>query len=308
MNKDKQKIVVLAGPTAVGKSALGIELAQLFKAEILNADSMQVYRGLDIGTAKPGPAERQVVPHHLLDLVNPDEEFNAALYRQMAVPLIAAIGARGKVPLLVGGTGLYIKTLIGGLLACPPLDPDLRRSLQQECRERGSAALYERLKILDPQAADKIHPQDKIRIMRALEIIKLTGSRFSAQVKGHGFKDSPFQSLKICLHLDRDQLYQRINQRCLAMIDKGLLAETKALLAKGYSSELKPLKSIGYRHMIQYLHGNSLWDQVIQNFQADTRRYAKRQMTWFRADPEVVWFDSEQKEKILETIKKFLLL
>jgi len=306
MNTDKPKVIVLCGPTASGKSNLGIELAIRFTAEIINADSMQVYRGLDIGTAKPGPDERRLVAHHLLDLVDPDEPFNAAIFRQKALPIIKEIGSKNKTPLLVGGTGLYIKTLLGGLLVCPPLDPELRNSLQQECSEHGSAALHERLQTLDPRAAEKIHPQDRVRIIRALEIIQLTGALFSTQVKEHHFQDSPFQYLKIYLHLDREQLYRRINQRCLEMIEKGLLQETRGLLEKGYSPELKSLKSIGYRHMIRYLQGRSSWDQAVLDFQADTRRYAKRQITWFRADPEVVRFNPEQKVAISDAINEFL--
>jgi tRNA dimethylallyltransferase len=302
----KPKIVILCGPTASGKSALGIALALRFEAEIVNADSMQVYRGLDIGTAKPGAEERGLVRHHLLDLVAPDELFNAALYRKAAMPVIAEIGSRGKVPLLIGGTGLYIKTLLGGLLPCAPINPDLRQTLQQECREHGPEILYERLKALDPQAALKIHCRDRIRIIRALEIIQSSGRLFSAQVAEHHFQENPFQALKVGLHLEREELYQRINQRCLHMIETGLLAETKALLEHGYRPDLKSLKSIGYRHMIQYLRGDYSWDRAIFDFQADTRRYAKRQITWFRADSEMIWFHPAQKDAISETIHDFL--
>ncbi|RPI75405.1 MAG: tRNA (adenosine(37)-N6)-dimethylallyltransferase MiaA [Desulfobacteraceae bacterium] len=306
MNTDKPKVIVLCGPTASGKSSLGIELAVRFSTEIVNADSMQVYRGLDIGTAKPAQEERRLVPHHLLDLVDPDEPFNAAIFRQTALPVIAEINSRAKVPLLVGGTGLYIKTLLGGLMACPPLNLELRNSLQQDCREHGSAALHERLQTLDPRAAENIHPRDSVRIIRALEIIQLTGVPFSTQTQAHHFQESPFHYLKIYLDLDRAQLYQRINQRCLDMITKGLLQETQGLLEKGYSPALKSLKSIGYRHMIQYLQNRSSWDQAILDFQADTRRYAKRQITWFRADPEVVRRHPEQKNAIFNLMQEFL--
>lgn len=306
MNTDKPKVIVLCGPTASGKSSLGIELAVRFSAEIVNVDSMQVYRGLDIGTAKPAADERRLIPHHLLDLVDPHEPFNAAIFRQNALPVIAEISSRAKVPLLVGGTGLYIKTLLGGLMACPPLNRELRNSLQQDCREHGSVALHERLQILDPRAAGNIHPRDQVRIIRALEIIQLTGVPFSTQVQAHHFQESPFHYLKIYLDLDRTQLYQRINQRCLDMAAKGLLQETQGLLEKGYSPALKSLKSIGYRHMIQYLQNRSSWDQAMLDFQADTRRYAKRQITWFRADPEVVRCHPEQKDAIFNLMHEFL--
>jgi len=300
------KLVVITGPTASGKSSLAIELALHFGGEIINADSMQVYRGMDIGTAKTPFIERRGIPHHLIDVADPDEEFNTALYCSMTEPLLREIEARQKIYFVVGGTGLYIKALLGGLLECPSIDQKLRQELRDECEQRGSIFLHEKLKILDPESAHRIHPHDKIRITRALEIIHLTHEPLSSLIRKHGFKDGLFKSLKICLQMDREQLYHRINQRCIDMMEAGLVAETRGLLGKGYSPELKSMKSIGYSHMVKLLEG--VWDQdeAIRHLQKDTRRYAKRQITWFRADPEMVWFRPENGSLITKKIKEFI--
>jgi tRNA dimethylallyltransferase len=306
MFEDKPKVVIIGGPTASGKSALAVELAFRFNGEIINADSMQVYRGMDIGTAKPTAEERKGIPHHLIDVVDPDEEFNAAVYRSLAVPAIREIASQGKVPFIIGGTGLYIKTLLGGLIKCPPSDLDLRRELQRQYEEKGAAFLHKELRRIDPAAALNIHPNDRVRIIRALEIIHLTGKRLSALTSDHGFSDRPFQALKICLKVDREQLYQRINNRSLAMIEKGLIQETEALVKKGYSPELKSMKSLGYRHIIKFLEGEWDLDRAIACLQRDTRRYAKRQLTWFRADPKFYWMRPEEKGKVWDLIAGFL--
>ena len=300
------KLVVITGPTASGKSSLAIDLALQLEGEIVNADSMQVYRGMDIGTAKTPLIERRGIPHHLIDVVDPDEEFNAAAYRSIAEPLLGDIENRKRVCFVVGGTGLYIKVLLGGLLECPPIDQSIREALRNECEQRGSIFLHEKLKTLDPESAQRIHPHDKVRIMRALEIIHLTKETLSNLKRRHDFRDKPFKALKIGLEMDREQLYNRINQRCVDMINGGLVDETRGLLKKGYSPELKPMKSIGYRHMVKLLQGAWGLDQTIHHFQKDTRRYAKRQMTWFRADHDMVWFRPENRDLILKTIEEFM--
>ena len=306
MADNRQKIVVIAGPTASGKSALAVELSQVFDGEIVNADSMQVYRDMDVGTAKPSIKERMGIPHHMLDVVYPDEDFNAAEYRSCAIPLLREIEDRGKRGFVVGGTGLYIKTLLGGLLICPPTDQGLRDTLYRECEERGSSFLYERLKKLDPESARRIHPNDKIRVIRALEIIKLTEQPLSSLIQSHGFNDRHFRVLKICLQMDREKLYKRINERTLVMMEAGLVRETEDLLGKGYAPDLKPMKSLGYRHMVRFLEGDWDLDKTIHKLQTDTRRYAKRQLTWFRADPDMIWIDPADKSAIVEKIKGFL--
>jgi len=306
MAVQKEKVVVIAGPTASGKSGLAVDLSVLLGGEIVNADSMQVYRHMDIGTAKPPPSDRRMVPHHLFDVVDPDEEFNAAIYRSLAVPIIRDLISRRKRCFVVGGTGLYIKTLLGGLLHCPPADQGLREELRDQAEEQGLESLYRRLEELDPVSAKKIHVHDKVRILRVLEIMELTKKPFSALVQGHGFQESAFQALKICLQIDRKELYHRINERSLLMVERGLIGETENLLAMGYSLGLKPMRSLGYRHAVSYLEGRYDQEEMVRQLQLDTRRYAKRQLTWFRADPSTVWIDPQRKKHLVETIASFV--
>ena len=305
--KEQQKVVIIAGPTASGKSSLGVELALSLGGEILNADSMQVYRGMDVGTAKPTLEEQKGIPHHLLDVVDPDEDFSAATFRSMALALVREICSRGKICLVVGGTGLYIKALLGGLFRCPPADPRLRETLRLECDNHGSTRLYERLKLLDPESASRVHPNDKVRIIRSLEIIHLTNRRPSELSREHGFRDRALGALKLCLKINREELYHRINRRSAAMLRAGLVGETESLLSKGYSSQLKPMKSIGYRHIVKYLEGTWSLAEATRNLQRDTRRYAKRQLTWFRADPEFTWISPDDFDLASKKIRGFLV-
>lgn len=305
--KEQQKVVIIAGPTASGKSSLGVELALSLGGEILNADSMQVYRGMDVGTAKPTLEEQKGIPHHLLDVVDPDEDFSAATFRSMALALVREICSRGKICLVVGGTGLYIKALLGGLLRSPPADPRLRETLRLECDNHGSTRLYERLKLLDPESASRVHPNDKVRIIRSLEIIHLTNRRPSELSREHGFRDRALGALKLCLKINREELYHRINRRSAAMLRAGLVGETESLLSKGYSSQLKPMKSIGYRHIVKYLEGTWSLAEATRNLQRDTRRYAKRQLTWFRADPEFTWISPDDFDLASKKIRGFLV-
>ena len=282
----KPKTIIIAGPTASGKTRFSVELALATEAEIINADSMQIYRGMDIGTAKPTVEERKGIPHHLLDVVDPDEPFNAAAFRSMALPIAGEIGRRDRVNFVVGGTGLYIKALLGGLFSCPPADMELRNQLNQEWETLGPVRLYERLKRQDPASVSKIHPNDRIRVLRALEIMHLTHQLPSALIESHGFAEHVLTPLKIYLNREREDLYHRINKRCEAMVEAGLARETEGLLNKGYSSALKPMKAIGYRHMVRYLKGDWSMAEALEKLKRDTRRYAKRQVTWFKADPE----------------------
>jgi len=303
---DKPRCIIIAGPTATGKTALSVSLAQAFDGEIVNADSMQVYRGMDIGTAKPTDEEQKGIPHHLLDVVNPDEEFNAASYRRMALPLVTDIVSRQKTCFITGGTGLYIKSLTQGLFHCPPSDMNFRETLKRQCETDGLQTLYERLEHLDPESAKKLHPHDKFRIIRALEIAHLTEQRPSELIKSHNFSDTPLNALKICLDSDREKLYHRIDQRSLEMVANGLAEETENLMKKGYSPELKSMQSIGYRHMVNHLQGKWSLEEAIRNIQRDTRRYAKRQFTWFRGDPDYVWIGSEDWGRIKKKVAAFL--
>jgi len=306
--KELPKLIIIAGPTASGKTSVSVELARLFDAEIINADSMQVYRGMDIGTAKPSIEERKGVPHHLLDVVNPDEEYNAAIYRDMASAAALDIIRRGRRAMVVGGTGLYIKSLLGGLFQCPPAAPEIRESLTREWESAGPRALYERLERLDPQSARNIHPNDRVRVLRALEVISLTNRPPSALSREHGFSDHAFNALKFCLKRDREELYHRVNTRTIAMIEAGLLVETESLLRKGYSPRLKPLQAIGYKQAVEYLEGRFSLEKTIEKIQRETRRYAKRQLTWFRADPEYTWVDPRQIHVFVREIETFLAL
>jgi len=300
------KAVVISGPTASGKTSLSVELALALGGEVINSDSMQVYRGMDVGTAKPTPEEQRGIPHHLLDVVDPDEEFNAATYRSLALPLVEDIVSREKVCLVVGGTGLYIKGLLNGLFECPPADMEFRESLRREMETLGTVVLYKRLEKIDPESSSSIHPNDGLRITRALEIFHLTGRPCSELAREHGFGDTPLRALKLCLEVDRERLYDRINKRSIIMVETGLVQETEELLKKGFLPDLKPMKAIGYRHIAKYLQGGWSLEEAVYNLQRDTRRYAKRQLTWFRADPEYIWIGPEDFDIALRKITEFI--
>ena len=300
------RIIVIAGPTASGKTSLSVKLAKIFNAEIISADSMQVYRWMNIGTAKPTEEERNGVPHHLLDVVDPDEPFNAARYRSLAHSAATEVISRGKRCLVVGGTGLYIKSLLQGLFDCPPGSKKLRQSLEREWDLEGEAVLYNRLVALDPERAENIHPHDRMRILRALEIIELTRKRPSELFNEHRFGERPFNALKFCLHFERERLYQRIDERALQMIERGLVKETEELLRKGYNADLKPMQAIGYRQAVRFLKHEYTLDQAVSSLQRETRRYAKRQITWFRKDPEYVWLDPGNFDAFVERIELFI--
>lgn len=305
----KPKLIIILGPTGVGKSEVAVEAALAVGAEIINADSQQVYRYMDIGTGKPPPEKRQKVLHHLIDIVNPDEEFNAALFRQRALKSAQEIWSRERKVTLCGGTGLYIRALTHGLFIGPSKDREIRKSLEQEAQEEGLGSLYKRLRQVDPDAISSIHPNDRHRIIRALEVFELTGKRMSQWQREHGFKESPFDTLKIGLNRERKELYSLINHRCEEMVANGLVEEVRGLMDRGYSLDLKPLQSVGYRHMGLYLSGAMSLEEALALMQRDTRHLAKRQLTWFRADKEIRWFHPERdREKIMEVAREFMSL
>jgi len=302
----KANIIVICGPTGLGKTAVAIELAIELHGEIIGADSMQIYRYMDIGTAKPTLNEQARVPHHLIDIVDPDESFDVAMFAKMAGEMIMKLHAEGIVPFVVGGTGLYIKALVHGLSHAGPADTDIRKRLKETELLHGSGFLYERLSKCDPMAAERIHPNDTYRIIRALEVYEATGMAISQYSKDHGFEKKRFNVLKIGLHMERNALYDRINQRVDTMIEEGLVDEVKMLLGRGYSEDLQPMQSIGYRHMVDFIKGRITREETVRTLQRDTRRYAKRQMTWFKADPEIVWAEPEQLDYIKKIIINFL--
>jgi tRNA dimethylallyltransferase len=305
MSGVRQRIVVITGPTATGKTALAVDLARALDGEVVNADSMQVYRGMDVGTAKPTEEEKRGIPHHLLDVVDPDEPFNAASYRELAVPAASRVLRQDRACLVVGGTGLYIRALLGGLFDCPGGSPAIRSRLNREWEE-GREALHERLGSLDPDAARRIHPNDRVRVVRALEVIELTGRPFSSLAADHRFREEDFEAFKVCLHLPRERLYDRIDARSRAMMEGGLLEEARSLLEKGYNRELKSMQAIGYRHAVACLEGAWSLEEAVERLQADTRRYAKRQMTWLRGEPGIHWHHPEERDLILEEVDAFL--
>ena len=302
----KPKIIIICGPTALGKTATAIGLAETFNGEIVGADSMQVYKYMDIGTAKPTPDEQSRVTHHLIDVVAPDEHFDTKAYARLAREKILDLDSRGIIPFIVGGTGLYIKALVHGLIKAGASDPRIRSRLKEEAQLHGSAFLHERLQRKDPDSAKKIHPNDAYRIIRALEVCASTGKTMAQLHREHNFKDNSFDFLKIGLHINRDILYDRINRRVDAMIDAGLVDEVKGLLEIGYTAHLKSMQSIGYRHMVDFIQGGCHWDETLRILKRDTRRYAKRQLTWFKADPDIMWAEPEQFSEIRDRIKKFL--
>jgi tRNA dimethylallyltransferase len=305
-NGVKPKVIVICGPTALGKTSTAIHLAEIFNGEIVGADSMQIYKYMDIGTAKPTLDEQARIKHHMIDVINPDDHFDARQYATLSRKKVMELHRQKIIPFVVGGTGLYIKSLIHGLFQTKTSDFRIRNRLKAEVKARGSANLYKKLWQQDPDTAKKIHPNDTYRVMRALEVYALTGKTLAELHHAHGFKDQPFVVLKIGLHIHREILYDRINKRVEMMIDSGFVDEVKRLLAMGYSPELKSMQSIGYRHLVNFIEGDSQWDETVRTLKRDTRRYAKRQMTWFNADPEIIWKEPESFEDMKGLIKKFL--
>jgi tRNA dimethylallyltransferase len=302
----RPKVIVVCGPTATGKTAAGIALARALGGEIISADSMQVYRYLDIGTAKPTSAERAAAAHHLIDLVDPDEPFDAARYAALARGMAVALHRRGRVPLVVGGTGLYIKALLHGLFRSDVSDPALRRRLAAEAEAGGIRRLHARLAACDPETASRLHPNDTARVLRALEVFEATGSPISAFHRAHRFAEDPFDALVIGLDVGRERLYERIDRRVDAMLAAGFEEEVRELLARGYGPELNSMQSIGYSHMSALIAGRIDRVEAVRTLKRDTRRFAKRQLTWFRATPGIEWLPPEQTADLVQRCRAFL--
>ncbi|GAA4701535.1 tRNA (adenosine(37)-N6)-dimethylallyltransferase MiaA [Brevibacillus fulvus] len=300
----KEKLVVIVGPTAVGKTELSLMLAHRTAGEIISGDSMQVYREMNIGTAKATAEERAVVPHHLIDIIDPDEDYSVAVFQSMATRLISEINQRGHLPMIVGGTGLYIESVTHSFqFAQTSHDPNLRERLQKMAETEGVEALHQRLQAIDPVTADRLHPNDVKRVIRAIEIYELTGYKMADYQ--HRAKHSPYDLLMIGLTMDRALLYERINQRVDKMVEQGLVEEVRQLLDKGYSPSLISMQGLGYKELVPYLYGEVSLEKAINDIKQRTRHFAKRQLSWFRRMPEIEWYDLSEKAnraEVFETI------
>jgi len=300
-------LIAIVGPTAVGKSKLALALARKFNGEIINADSRQIYRYMDIGTAKPSLEDRNLIPHHLIDIVNPDEQFSLALYQKLASEAVNLIWQRDKIPFLVGGTGLYIWAFLEGwsVPEVPP-DPEFRRRKEAEARSKGKEALFKELEKVDPEQAKKIDPRNVRRVIRALEVYQATGIPFSQLQRRN---PPPFSTLIIGLTTAREELYRRIDARVEKMIEQGLIEETKRLVEKGYGFELPSMSGIGYKEIGLFLQGKLSLPEAIQRIKFETHRFARHQYAWFRLnDSRIHWLDvsSEFENQAAELVSQFL--
>jgi tRNA dimethylallyltransferase len=303
----RPRVVIILGPTGAGKSRLAVELAEEFGGEIINADSMQVYRYMDIGTAKPTREERKRVTHHLIDIVTPDQPFHAGLYRALGRKTIDFLYEHQKPIWVVGGTGLYIKSLTQGLFSSPKIDPEIREHLKQEAKVKGADLLYQRLREVDPKTASKLHPHDLVRTIRALEVFDATGIPISFFREKHRFGERPYLTFKMGVETNREELYRRIEERVDRMIEQGFLQEVEGLLEMGYGAELNPMQSLGYKQMVRFIRKEIGWVEAVREMKKDTRHYAKRQWTWFTSDPEVCWRDGGiDRQTIFREVRSFL--
>ena len=293
------KILVVCGPTASGKSELAVRLAEAVDAEIINADSMQIYSGMDIGTAKPSARQQADIRHHLLDIVPPDSDFSAADFAAAADAAIGEIQGRGKRVVVVGGTGLYIRALIKGLVDSPGSGGEYRDALHAEAEQLGNEAMLEKLRLVDPELAAGLHPNNLVRIIRALEVFRMTGTPLSRFQREHGFASRRYDALQIGITVERGVLYQRIDERVERMLDEGLLQEVERLRSDGFGRDLKALRSIGYKETAALLDGELSRDEAVRLIKRNTLHYAKRQLTWFRGDPDILWFEYPQKFGII---------
>jgi tRNA dimethylallyltransferase len=283
-------LIIILGPTGVGKSAAGIYLAQKFDGEIISCDSMQVYKGFDIGTDKPTPAMRRKIPHHLLDIIDSSAQFTAADFVKEALAAVRKVEGRTRLPFIVGGTGLYLKALLDGLFPGPGKDAALRARLEREAQEAGWGSLRKKLEGVDPAYARLTGERDKVRIIRALEVYYLTGKPISLHFLNTKPSVSDFHLLKIGLQLEREELYKRIEERVERMFKNGIVEEVQVLLAKGVGESAPPFRALGYKHVLRFLKKQVSLEEAVAMTKRDTRHYAKRQMTWFKKTAGVNWF------------------
>jgi tRNA dimethylallyltransferase len=304
MSEKLPKIVIICGPTGIGKTSMTIELFSKFPSIIISADSMQVYKLMNIGTAKPTPEENKKAFHHLTDICLPDEDFDAGKFSDKADKLIKQADKENKISIISGGTGLYIKALTQGIFRARPADKKMLESLYEKEKNMGKGYLKKLLMTHDPESASKIHENDIFRLSRALECFFSTGKKISEFHKDKNIKK--YSILKIGLYMDRNALYERIEKRVDLMIKNGFLEEVKNLRQLGYSPNLKSMGSIGYKHMNLFIDGELSFDEAVELMKRDTRRYAKRQLTWFRADNEINWLLPDDIEKAKQLIKDFI--
>jgi tRNA dimethylallyltransferase len=301
-----KEIITVCGPTGIGKTGFAIFLAKTFNGEIIGADSMQIYKYMDIGTAKPDKSERAKARHHLVDFLDPATDFDAGQYSLMAGQTIDTITQNNRIPIVAGGTGLYIRALLYGLFRSRPACQNTLARLTQTLEEKGSPYLHQQLNACDPAAARRIHPHDGFRIIRALEVFQTTGIPISQRQTQHSFAPPCYRSLTLGLYIDRHDLYERINQRVDMMMAHGLLSEVRGLVEKGYDLSLKSMQSIGYRHMGKVINHEMDIETAVSLLKRDTRRYAKRQFTWFKKEPGIVWIEPSQKDRAVALVKDFL--
>jgi len=299
----KEPLVILTGPTAVGKTKLSVELAKSINGEIISADSMQVYRRMNIGTAKVTESEKEGISHHLIDILEPWEDFNVVSFQTFASQAVRQIRERGRIPILVGGTGFYIQALLYGIdFTENEADLMLRSRLEAESDKDGGRSLYQYLQTIDPAAAEAIHPNNRKRVIRAVEFYELTGQRISDHNKSQRSNVSCYNSAYFVLTMNRETLYQRIDMRVDQMLQEGLVDEVLSLLNEGCTPELVSMQGLGYKEIFRYLNGEITLDEAVYILKRDTRHFAKRQLTWFRRERDVIWLDKDNQSDILGTM------
>lgn len=307
----KKPLIILTGPTAVGKTALSIKLAKAAGGEIISADSVQVYRRMDIGSAKITKQEMEGIPHYLIDVLEPEEDFNVVVFQQMAKKAMDEIYARGKIPIITGGTGFYIQAVLNDIsFTETDADDELRKKLEEEAEQNGADALHRKLQAVDPKAAAEIHPNNVKRVIRALEFYLETGKKISEHNETERQKESPYNFAYFVLNMDRQKLYSRIELRIDQMLEAGLIEEVKKLKQEGCQKGMVSMQALGYKEILSWLNGECTFNEAICILKRDTRRFAKRQLTWFRREKDVCWIEKEQydfdDDKILSAMIRIL--
>lgn len=291
---NKRTAIAIVGPTCSGKSQIGIELAKLVVGEIISADARQIFKLIDIGTAKPSREEMSDIPHHLIDILPLDDEMSAGVYAELATKIAEEVFVRSHVPIFVGGSGLYLRAVIDGLFDAPPIDPDIRKKLRDRSSSEGAEVLLEELRRVDPVAAQGLIPQNYKRILRALEVYYSSGKRVS-ELRREKPSGVNFETIQFGLHLDRKRLYRSIDKRVDDMIQSGLIEEVKEILSRGFDPNLNSLQTVGYKEVIVFLQQKTRFDDMVSMIKMNTRRYAKRQMTWFNKDKRIIWIEADDK-------------